>query len=154
MDCSKTKSCKLNLGGTTVDEELDAVDEAGIAGGEEESDRRDLLRASHLAAGYLGFEELLRVGSEGIEDRGVDRAGTEDVHADSTLLEFQEPGTGKRANRSLTGMVAAQRQKSIDARNGTVEKDRAVVVEGRERLLRSEECAADVETEEIARAHA
>jgi hypothetical protein len=65
---------RLNLGGTTVDEELDAVDEAGIARGEEESDRRDLLRASHLAAGYLGFEELLRVGSEGIEDWGVDGA--------------------------------------------------------------------------------
>jgi hypothetical protein len=104
---------RLNLGGTTVDEELDAVDEAGIARGEEESDRRDLLRASHLAAGYLGFEELLRVGSEGIEDWGVDGAGTEDVHADSALLEFQEPGTGERANRSLTGTVDAERRKTL-----------------------------------------
>src|SRR5258708_19650106 len=128
MDCSKTKSCKLNLGGTTVDKELDAVDEAGIAGGEEESDRRDLLRASHLAAGYLGFEELLRVGSEGIEDRGVDGAGTEDVHADSALLELQEPGTSERANRSLTGTVDAERRKTLDASNGTLEKDKALSV--------------------------
>src|SRR5258708_30621940 len=98
MDCSKTKSCKLNLGGTTVDEELDAVDEAGIARGEEESDRRNLLRASHLAAGYLGFEELLRGGSGGVEDWGLDGAGTEGGHADSALLGLLEPGTRARSN--------------------------------------------------------
>ena len=84
----KYKVLQLDLSGTTIDKELDAVDEAGIAGGEEKSDRRDLLRASHLAAWDLGFEELLGVVSQGIEDRRVDGAGAEDVHADSALLEL------------------------------------------------------------------
>ena len=57
----KYQDLQLDLSGTTVDEEFDAVDEAGIAGGEEKSDRRDLLRASHLAAWDLGFEELLGI---------------------------------------------------------------------------------------------
>lgn len=57
----KSKVLRLDLGSATVDKELDTVDEAGIAGREEKSDRRDLLRASHLAAWDLGFEELLGV---------------------------------------------------------------------------------------------
>jgi hypothetical protein len=84
----KYSALLLNLSGTTVNEEFDAVNEAGIAGGEEKGDRRDLLRAAHLAARDLGFEEFFGVISEGIEDRRVDGAGTEDVHADSALLEF------------------------------------------------------------------
>ena len=60
----KYKTLQLDLRGTAVDEELDAVDETGIAGGEEKSNRRDLFRASHLAAWDLGFEEFLGVWPE------------------------------------------------------------------------------------------
>src|SRR5271168_2907471 len=84
----KHKVLQSNLSCSTVNEELDSIDEAGIAGGEEKSDRRDLLRASHLAAWDLGFEELFRLFSQGIEDRRVNGAGTEDVYADSALLEL------------------------------------------------------------------
>jgi hypothetical protein len=63
------------LGGAAVYEEFDAVDEAGVAGGEEEGDGCDLFRAAYLAAWDLGFEELFGVGAEGVEDRGVDGAG-------------------------------------------------------------------------------
>ena len=49
----------LDLGRAAVDEEFDAVDEAGIARGEEERDGRDLFGASHFAARDQGFEELL-----------------------------------------------------------------------------------------------
>ena len=84
----KYKVLQLDLSCSTVNEKLDSIDEAGIAGGEEKSDRRNLLRASHLAAWDLGFEELFGLFSQGIEDRRVDGAGTEDVHADSALLEL------------------------------------------------------------------
>ena len=106
---------QLDLSCSTVNEELGSIDEAGIAGGEEQGDGRDLLWASHLAAWDLGFEEFLGVISEGIEDRRVDGAGTEDVHAASALLELQEPGASERANRSLAGAVDAERQKTLDA---------------------------------------
>ena len=143
----KYKFLHLDLSGTTVDEEFDSVDEAGIAGGEEEGDGRDLLRASQFAAWDLGFEELFGLFSEGIEDRRVDGAGTEDVHADSALFELKEPGAGERANRSLAGAVDAERRKALDAGDGAIEKDRAVVVEERESLLHGEQRATDVEIE-------
>ena len=79
---------QLDLSCSTVNEELGSIDEAGIAGGEEQGDGRDLLWASHLAAWNLEFEELFGLFSQGIEDRRVDGAGTEDVHADSALLEL------------------------------------------------------------------
>ena len=41
---------RLDLGGAAVYEELDAVDEAGVAGGEEEGDGCDLFGTAHLAA--------------------------------------------------------------------------------------------------------
>jgi hypothetical protein len=84
----KYRVLPLDLSCSTVNEELDSIDEAGIAGGEEQGDGRDLLWASHLAAWDLGFEELFGLFSQGIEDRRVDGAGTEDVHADSALLEL------------------------------------------------------------------
>jgi hypothetical protein len=82
----KYKILKLDLSCSTVDEELDSIDEAGIAGGEEQGDGRDFFWASHLAEWDLRFEELLCLFSKGIEDRRVDGAGTEDVHTDSALL--------------------------------------------------------------------
>jgi hypothetical protein len=85
---AKYKALQLDLSCSTVDEEFDAVDEAGIAGGEEQCDGRDLLWASHLAAWDLGFEELFGLFSQGIEDRRVDGSRTKDVHADSALLEL------------------------------------------------------------------
>ena len=44
----KYKFLHLDLSGTTIDEEFDSVDEAGIAGGEEEGDRGDLFRPTDL----------------------------------------------------------------------------------------------------------
>ena len=52
-----------------------------------------------------------------------------------------------RANRSLAGAVDAERRKTLDAGDGAIEKDRAVVVEEREGLLHGEQRAADVEIE-------
>jgi len=143
------KVLPLDLGGTAVHEELDPVDKTGIAGGKEEGDGCDLLRASHFAAWDLGLEELLDVGSEGIEHRRVDRTGTEDVHANSALLEFQQPCASEGADRGLAGAVDAARREALNARNGAVQKDGAVVVEVRERLLHSEERAAHVEVEGV-----
>ena len=137
----------LDLSGTTVYEEFDSIDEAGIARGEEQGDGRDLLWASHLAAWDLGFEELFGFFSQGIEDWRVDGAGTEDVHADSALLELQEPGASERANRSLAGAVDAEAGESLDAGDGSVQEDGAVVVEQWQRLLHSEERAAHVQVE-------
>src|ERR1700686_3589932 len=84
----KYRVLQLDLSCSTVNEKLDSIDEAGIAGGEEQGDGRDLLWASHLAAWDLGFEELFGLFSQGIEDRRVDGAGTKDVHADSAILEL------------------------------------------------------------------
>ena len=101
---------RLDLGGAAVDEELDAVDETGVARGEEEGDGCDLFRASDFAARDLGFEELLGIGSEGIEDRRVDSARAEDVHANSSLLELDQPGAREGAHGRFAGAVDAERR--------------------------------------------
>jgi hypothetical protein len=62
----KHKVLRLDLSCSTVNEKLDSIDEAGIAGGEEQCNCRDLLWASHLATWDLGFEELFGVFSKGI----------------------------------------------------------------------------------------
>ena len=137
------KALLLNLGGSTVNEEFDPVDEAGIIGGKEEGDGRDLFRASHLAAWNLGFEELFGVRAERVENWRVDSAWTEDIHADLSLFELYEPGTSVGANRSFAGTINTKRRKSLDAGDGTIEEDRAVVVEERQGLLYGKECAAN-----------
>ena len=137
----------LDLGGATVDEEFDAVDEARVVGGEEEGDGCDLFRAAHFAAWDQGFEALFCVRAERIEDRRVDGAGAEDVHANSSLLELDQPGASEGAHGSFAGAVDAERRKALDAGDGAVEEDGAVVVEERQRLLHGEERAAHVEVE-------
>src|SRR6202158_3788858 len=138
-----------DLSGTTVDAEFDAVDEARVVGSEEESYGCDLFRTAHLAARNEGFEPLLCLGAEWVEDRRVDSAGAEDVHANSSLLKLDQPGTCEGAHSGFTGAVDAERREALDARDGAVEEDRAVVVEKRQRLLNGEERTAHVEAENL-----
>src|SRR5258708_28498878 len=139
----------LDLGGTTVDEEFDAVDEARVVRGEEESYSCDLFRTAHLAARNEGFEPLLCLGGGVVEDRRVDGAGAEDVHANSSLLELDQPGTREGAHGGFAGAVDAERREALDAGDGPVEEDGAVVVEERQRLLDGEERTAHVEVESL-----
>ncbi len=139
----------LDLGGAAVDEELDAVDVAGVVGGEEEGDGGDLFGAADLAARNEGGEVVLGVGAEGVEDGRVDGSGAEDVDADLAVLEVVEPGAGEGADRSFAGGVDAEGREAFDAGDGAVEDDGAVVVEEGQGLLDGEEGAADVEVEGV-----
>src|SRR5579862_7637385 len=87
-----------DLGGTPVNEEFDTVNEARVVRGEEESYGCDLFRTAHLAAWDEGFEALLCVGAEWVEDCRIDGAGAEDVHANSSLLELNQPGAREGAH--------------------------------------------------------
>ncbi len=119
----------LDLGCAAVDVELDAVDVAGVVGGEEEGDGGDFFGAAYLAAGNQGCEVGLGVGAEGIEDGCVDGSGAEDVDADLAVLEVVEPGAGEGADRRFAGSVHAEGRKALDAGDGAVEEDGAAVVE-------------------------
>src|SRR6266849_6223814 len=146
---SRSRVHALDLGGTTVDEEFDAVDEARVVRGEEESYSCDLFRTAHLAARNEGFEPLLCLGAEWVENRRVDGAGAEDVHPNSSLLELDQPGTREGAHGGFTGAIYAEGRESLDAGDGAVEEDGAVVVEERQRLLDGEERTAHVEVESL-----
>jgi hypothetical protein len=135
----------LDLGRATVDEELDAVDEARIIGGEEEGYGGDLLGTTHFPAGDKGFEALLGGGAEGIEDGRVDGAGAQNIHTNSAILEFEEPGTREGSDGSFAGAVDAKRREPFDAGDGAIQDDRAVVIEQGQRFLCGEERSANVE---------
>src|SRR4029077_462795 len=127
----------------------DAVDETRVVRGEEESYSCDLFRTAHLAARNEGFEPLLCLGAEWVEDRRVNSAGAEDVDANSSLLELDQPGTREGAHGSFAGAVDAERREALDAGDRGGEEDGAVVVEERQRLLDGEERTAHVEVESL-----
>ena len=89
--------------------------------GEEERYRCDLLRTANLAVNE-GFEHFLCLGAERVEDRHIDGAGTEDVHANSSLLQLDQPSTREGAHGSFAGAVDTEPRKALAARYGTAEK--------------------------------
>lgn len=97
--------------------------------------------------GDLRLKELLRVRAEGVQGRRVDGAGADDVHADAAILQLQQPGARERADRRLAGTVYAKGREALDAGDGAVQDNGAVVVEERQRLLDGEEGTAYVEVE-------
>src|ERR1700738_3823481 len=137
----------LDLGGTAVYEEFNAVHEAGITGCEKECDCCDLFRTSHFAAWNLRLEILLRIWTKRIENRGVDRSWTQDIHADISFLEVDQPRACERSHRSLACTIDAKGRKAFDAGDRTVQEDGTTVGEEWQRLLHCEERATHVEVE-------
>src|ERR1700726_1911819 len=82
-------------GGAAVGDQFQAVDVAGVVGGEEQGDGGDFFGAAHLSAGDQGLE----CGHGGLVEQfflfgGGDLAGGEDVDPDLAVAQFVEPDAG------------------------------------------------------------
>src|SRR5215813_14330316 len=84
-----------DLGKAAVDDQVNAVDEAGVRGGEEQRGGRDFRAGPEPSQGDEGLDLLAEFGCDGGEERGIDRAGAEDVHPDTAVLQFRSPGAGE-----------------------------------------------------------
>src|SRR5690348_423059 len=75
-----------------VDDQVRAGDEAGVRRGEEQRGGRDLFAGPQPSQGDGGGDLLPEFWGDGTEERGVDRAGTDDVHPDAAVLQLRSPG--------------------------------------------------------------
>src|ERR1700729_1059367 len=75
-----------------VDDQVRAGDEAGVRRGEEQRRGRDLFAGAQPPRGERGGDLLPEFRGDGTEERGVDRAGTDDVHPDAAILQLRSPG--------------------------------------------------------------
>src|SRR3954464_3297810 len=82
-------------GGAAVGDQFQAVDVAGVVGGEEQGDRRDFFGAAHLSAGDEGLEcGLGCLVEQFFLFGGGDLAGGQDVDPDLAVAQFVEPDAG------------------------------------------------------------
>ena len=96
----------LDLGESSIDGKVDAVDGGGLVGGEERDGRCDLLRLYVATEGGLGGqagEELVDVGVAGESGKTgrLGGAGADGVHADAAVAELLEPTAGEVAGCGL-----------------------------------------------------
>src|SRR3569833_315593 len=94
---SALQICTSNLHVPAVDEQFNAVDEAGLVGGEEENGLGDLLRLAD-AAGWdlageivLGALGLLAATEQIVEAGGLGRARADRVDPDAAFPEIEDP---------------------------------------------------------------
>src|SRR6201995_473915 len=86
-----------------VDDQVRAGDEAGVRRGEEQRGGRDLLACPQPSQRDGGGDLLPEFGGNGAEERGVDRAGADDVYPDAAILQLSSPGAREGANGRLAG---------------------------------------------------
>jgi hypothetical protein len=92
---------------------------------------------------------LLCLGTQRVQDRCVDGAGAEDVHANSPLLQFHQPSAREGTHRGFAGAVDAKRWEALDTGNGTIQKDGTVVIEKRQRLLHGKKSASHIQIKDL-----
>src|SRR3954462_426333 len=100
--------CGSDGGGAAVGDQFQAIDVAGIVGGEEQRHRGDFFGAAHLSAGNEGFE----LGPGRLVEQffllgGGDLAGGQDIDPDLAVAQFVEPDAGPGLLDCLASRVEA-----------------------------------------------
>src|SRR3954469_23182062 len=98
-----------NLHMSAIDEQLDAIDEAGLVGGEEEDCLGDLLGLADAAGGdlarqiVLGALGLLAAAEQLVKAGGLGDAGADRIDANAAIPEIEDPVARKIAHGRLAG---------------------------------------------------
>src|SRR5467141_1835612 len=97
----------LDLGDAAVHEELDAGDIARVVGGEERDSLRNVIRIAHATQRHALCEIFFHLRERitlppALENRRIDMAGADGVHANTAVAEFPRPGAGERAHCRLS----------------------------------------------------
>src|SRR5690242_10108374 len=90
--CDEVQRSMSDLAEPAVDDQVRAGDEAGVRRGEKQHGGRDLLAGPEPSQRYGGGDLLPKFGVDGAEERGVDRAGTDDIDPDAAVLQLGGPG--------------------------------------------------------------
>jgi hypothetical protein len=141
----RRSSSRLYLRRSAIDKQLDASDETGIPGGQEECGRCDLARLADASHRDDRDELILDLLWNAGEHAGIDGARADHIHPDVPILEVGSPGARERADGRLARVVNAQAREALRAGDGAGHDDRATVPHQRQGLLNREQRAPDVE---------
>src|SRR5215813_4082815 len=115
-DATRPRACgwSSDLDLTAIDEELDAIDEAGFVGCQEQHRLGDLVGLADAACGDQGGEIVLRAlgllaaTEQLVQARSVGDAWADRVHADVPVLEVEDPVAGEVPHRRLGRRIHAE----------------------------------------------
>src|SRR5579864_5393313 len=135
----------LNLCRTAIHEQLHAIHKAGIARGQEQSYRRNLLRTPDFAARDLRLKEFLSIWPQWIQNRRIDRSRAQNIHPYLSVLEVHQPSSCKRSHRGFTCGIDSKSRESLDARNRSVQEDRTAIGKERQCFLHRKQGATHIQ---------
>src|SRR6267154_3323262 len=120
---------RSDLGYAAVNEQFDTRDETGVIRSQKQRHLSNFLgfpHASHRDGGHNPRNHVCRLP---ISQGRIDWTRTNNVRADTTVLQICSPGSHERADGSLTRGVDAEAGSTLNARDGAVENDRASILE-------------------------
>ncbi|RBL83813.1 hypothetical protein DDE05_27940 [Streptomyces cavourensis] len=151
--CAAARRRGSDLCHAAVDEELDAIDEAGGIRGQKRHHLANLLRLAkttqrHLCGQVIEQSLTGLVRDQAAQPRRADRPRAHDIHADAAVFQIQRPGARKVAHRRLAGAVDAEIRRAQDGNRRRRENHRGAIDQKRQGLLHREQGAAHVRAED------
>src|SRR5580700_10644168 len=120
---------RSDLGSAAVNEQFYTRDETGVIRRQKQRHLSNFLgfpHASHRDGGRNPRKHVCRLP---IRQRRIDRTRTNNVRADTTVLQICSPGSDERADCSLTRGVDAEGGSTLNTRDRAVENDRATILQ-------------------------
>src|SRR6202140_386002 len=142
-------SFRLDLGSAAVNEQFDTRDETGVIRRQKQRRLGNFLgfpHASHRDGGHNPCNHVCRLPTH---QRRIDRTRTNNVRADTTVLQICSPGSHQRADCSLTRGVDAEGGSALNTRDGAVENDRATILQERQCLLHRKQRSPYIDVEQL-----
>src|SRR5216684_1536759 len=140
---------RLDLGSAAVNKQFDTRDETGVIRSQKQRHLSNFLgfpHASHRDGGHDPRNHVWRLPTR---QRRIDRTRTNNVRADTTVLQICSPGSHERADCSLTRGVDAEGGSTLNTRDGAVENDRATIPQERQCLLHRKQRSPYIDVEQL-----
>src|SRR5467141_4606897 len=122
---------RLDLGSAAVNEQFDTRDETGVIGREKQRHLSNFLGFPHASHGNGGHNPRNHICRLPTRQRRIDWTRTNNVGADTTVLQVCGPGSHERADGSFTRGVDTEGCSALSTRDGAVENDRATIIQQR-----------------------
>ena len=104
----------LDLCRAAIYEQFGAVHEARLIRSQEQRGRRDFPRTADFTSRNERRKRSLCIGSERVESRRVDRSGAQNIYANLSFLQVDEPCSRKGPNGSFTRAIHAEIREAFD----------------------------------------
>src|SRR5580704_9457791 len=138
-----------DLSSAAVNEQFDTRDETRVIRSEKQRHLSNFLGLSHASHRDGGRNPRKHVCRLPIRQRRIDRTRTNNVRADTAVLQICSPGSDERSDCSLTRGVDAEGGSTLNTCDGAVENDRATVLQERQCLLHRKQRSPYIDVEQL-----